>query len=121
MKLILRLTILLALVLSISACGSAPTKEKVTTGIKKIMPVNFEVVEINKVPEVPGIYEIVIKIDKQHVVFYMDGKGQYVISGSIVDTATNKNLTVEKQKKYLPAQPAGPQAAAPAPAKEQKK
>ena len=91
---------LLLATLALTACGSGPSKDDVAKSIKKIMPVNFEIVDIHPVKEVPGLTEVIVKVDKQTVVFYTDKKAKYVVSGSIVAVDTKQNLTLETQKKY---------------------
>lgn len=63
------------------------------------MPPNFEVVSITPLKEFPGIVEVAVKMDKQPVVLYMDKKGQYVLSGSLIELKTKKNLTIEAQSR----------------------
>jgi Disulfide bond isomerase protein N-terminus len=88
-------------IISLTACGSSPpTKEEVTASIKKIMPVNFEVVQVTPVKEITGLSEIVALVDKQPVVFYTDKTGKYVLSGSLVAVESKKNLTLETQMKF---------------------
>lgn len=105
----------------LTACGSsAPSKEEVTASIKKIMPVNFEVVQITPLKEISGLSEVVALVDKQPVVFYTDRKAKYVLSGSLVNIETKQNLTLEAQKKLKgpEQQPVtAPAPAAPAPGK----
>lgn len=99
-------------------CGSScPSKEKMKASISKILPVNLEVVEVAQLKEIPGLCEVVVKTDNLPVVFYVDKKGKFVISGSIVELQTKRNITSEKQRKYSPA--AAP--AAPASVPQQKK
>jgi thiol:disulfide interchange protein DsbC len=91
---------LLPFLFFLSACTTqTPTKEVVTASIKKIMPPNFEVVGISPLKEMPGLFEVSVKMDKQPVVLYMDKNAQYVISGSLLNVETKKNLTVEAQGK----------------------
>ncbi len=86
--------------LTLCACSTqGPTKEVVSASIKKIMPPNFEVVTVTPLKEVPGLFEVAIKMDKQPVVLYMDNKAQYVLSGSLLHVETKKNLTIEAQGK----------------------
>ena len=80
--------------------NNCPSKEQVSAGIKKMMPVNFEVAAIKSTKDIPGICEVVVTVDKQPIVFYMDKKVHYIISGSIIDLGTKKNLTLEEQKAY---------------------
>jgi hypothetical protein len=84
---------------SLCACTQVPTKEVVTESIKKIMPPNFSVISVTPLKEVPGLIEVAVKMDKQAVVLYMDKKAQYVISGSLLQIETKKNLTIEAQGK----------------------
>ena len=105
----------------LAGCGSsAPSKEEVTASIKKIMPVNFEVVQVTPLKEISGLSEVVALVDKQPVVFYTDRKGKYVLSGSLVAVDSKQNLTLETQKKFRGAEqqpaPVAPAPAAPAPA-----
>ncbi len=94
------------LMVLIVACSKTPSKEEAKSSIKQILPVEFEVVEVRKLNEVPGLIEVVLKLDRQHIVFYMDSKAKYIVSGSIVETATKKNLTLERQNAFNPPQPA---------------
>lgn len=110
-----KLLIILFVSFFLFSCGGKPSKEEVTKSIKQILPVDFEIADIKEVKEFPGIFEIVLKLDKQYVIFYMDKKAKYIISGSIVETATKKNLTLESQNAYNPPQPQQPQPAQPAP------
>lgn len=85
---------------ALTACNaSTPSKEKVAEAVKKIMPANFEVVSVKPVNEIPGLIEVSVRMDKQPVVFYMDKKAQYVISGSLLRIDTKKNLTIEAQER----------------------
>lgn len=89
--------LLFALVLS--SCGGAPKKESVEAAVKKIMPMAFEIVSIAAVKDIPGLYEVLIRADKQSIVLYLNSKANLVVSGSIVEVDSRKNLTIEAQKK----------------------
>ncbi len=109
-----RKLIIVGLSVSLAACGSsAPTKEAVTASIKKIMPVNFEVVQVTLLKDISGLSEVVALVDKQPVVFYTDKTGKYVLSGSLVAVETKQNLTLETQNKFKSLQPAASTAPAP--------
>ncbi len=98
----------------LAACSSSsPTKEEVTASIKKIMPVNFEVVQITPMKEISGLSEVVALVDKQPVVFYTDKKGKYVLSGSLVAVESKQNLTLETQKKFKNPEPKTAEASPP--------
>ena len=108
----------LIVIACIAGCGAKPpTKEEVTGSIKKIMPLNFEVVQVTPLKQVPGLNEVVVVVDKQPVVFYMDDKAKYVVSGSMIAVETKQNLTQETQMKFKSAQPATPVAPVTPPAK----
>lgn len=95
-----RLMLLLFCLAVVSCAGPCPSRETVTAAVKKIMPVGFEVAETRSMAEVPGLCEVIITVNKQPVVFYMDGKGKYVVSGSIMEIQTGRNITLESQQKY---------------------
>jgi hypothetical protein len=88
-----------AVAFALSACGGAPKKEDVAASIKKIMPVNFEVVGVSAVSGISGLFEVLVKVDKQPVVLYVNKSAKLVVSGSIVDVDSKQNLTLEAQKK----------------------
>lgn len=94
-----RIVALGALTMALAACGGAPKKEDVAASIKKIMPVNFEVVAVSAVSGIPGLFEVQVKADKQPVVLYVNKSAKLVVSGSIVDVDSKQNLTLEAQKK----------------------
>ncbi len=96
-------------------CGSdCPTKEKMKTSISTILPVNLEVMEVAPLKEISGLCEVVVKTNNMPVVFYVDKKGKFVLSGSIVELKTKRNITSDKQRKYSPsAAPAAPQKQSP--------
>jgi hypothetical protein len=71
------------------------TKEKVTEAVRKIIPVDFEAVSVTPFKQVPGLLQVVVSISNRPVVLYLDTKGKYVVSGSIVELDTKKNLTAE--------------------------
>ena len=110
--------VVVVIIVSLAGCGpKPPTKEEVTVSIKKIMPMSFEVVQVTPLKQVPGLNEVVVVVDKQSVVFYMDDKAKYVVSGSLLEIENKKNLTQETQAKFKSPQPATPVAPAAPPAK----
>ena len=86
----------------LTGCGSVPTKEKVAEALKPIMPPNFAVSSVEKVSAFKDVYEVVVAIDKQPSVLYVDSTLKYVLSGSVVEIATKKNLTSETQLRNRP-------------------
>jgi len=98
-KLICRSFALIALATALTACGGVPKKEDVAASIRKIMPVNFEVLSVAAVNGIPGLFEVQVKADKQPLVLYVNKTAKLVVSGSIVDVDSKQNLTLEVQKK----------------------
>ena len=96
-----RIFTVVALSAVLTACGGAPKKDDVAASIKKIMPVNFEVVAVSAVSGIPGLFEVQVKADKQPVVLYVNKNAKLVVSGSIVDVDSKQNLTLEAQKKMV--------------------
>lgn len=92
--------VLCLLALSLAACSKPPAKEQVQEAIKKFIPVDFEVLQISELKDVAGLYEVVISVNRQPVVFYVDKECKYVFSGSVMSTETKANLTVETQQKF---------------------
>jgi hypothetical protein len=88
------------LLIALTACGGGvPKKEVVEASIKKIMPVKFEITGISAVKDIPGLFEVLVKVDKQPVVLYVNSKASLVVTGSVMDVENKKNLTLEAQKK----------------------
>jgi len=96
-----RVVALCALTLVIAGCGKAPGKEKVQESLKRFIPVNFQVLEVSKLQQIPGLYQVVLRADKQTLVLYVDQKAQYVLSGNLMELDSKKNLTLETQNKFL--------------------
>ena len=93
---------LFLVVFLLTACTKPPSKELVKESIKQFIPLNFEVLQVSRLDEMPELYEVVIVVSKQPVVFYLDEKAKLVFSGSILSAKTKTNLTLETQKKFLP-------------------
>ncbi len=85
---------------SLAACSKPPAKEQVQAAVKKFIPVNFEVLQLSELKEVPGLYEVVISVNQQPVVLYVDKKAKYVLSGNVMSVENKANLTLETQKKF---------------------
>lgn len=83
-------------------CGGAPSKDAVKASVKKIMPVDFEIAEVRKLNEISGLYEVVLKLNNQSIIFYTDKDAKYIVSGSIVEADTKKNITMERQMALNP-------------------
>lgn len=95
-----KFAVLCALALTLAACSKPPAKEQVQEAIKKFIPVNFDVLQISELKDLSGLYEVVVSVNREPVVFYVDKKCKYVFSGSVLSTETKANLTVETQQKF---------------------
>lgn len=98
---LVKVIILTSVSIVLSACGGTPKKEDVAASIKKIMPVNFEVIAVAPVSGISGLFEVQVKADKQSLVLYVNKSAKLVVSGSIVDVDSKQNLTLEAQKKII--------------------
>ena len=93
------LCLILVLTFFIAGCGATPSKEKVSEALKPIMPQNFAISSVEKLKSIDGLYEVVVVIDNQPTIIYLDSKLKHVVSGSVVEIASKKNLTYETQMK----------------------
>ncbi len=99
MKKIVILWLVLTSSFALSACGpSKPSEEKIKTSIKKIMPIEPQIISVKTLDYFPGLVEVVIKIDGKPVIFYTDKTGDYIVSGSILKAENKQNLTQEAMK-----------------------
>lgn len=89
------------LALLLSACSKPPAKDQVQAALKKFIPMQFEVVDVSEMKEVPALYQVVIAVNKIPVVLYVDKDVKYVFSGSMMAVADKANLTQEAQKKFV--------------------
>ena len=81
------------------------------------MPANFEIKELKNVSGLPALCEAVVMVNNQPIVLYLDNKAKYIVSGSVIELATKKNLTLETQNAHRISQPSP--APEPAPRKMQ--
>lgn len=96
----LKSTLLFAVCLLFQACSlNAPSKETVSASIKGIMPPSYEVVSVVPLNEIPGLFEVSVRMDKQPVVLYMDRHAKYILTGNLMHIESKKNLTIDSQNK----------------------
>ena len=89
---------LIATVLLNCSCSSKiPSKDAAAASLKQIMPPDFEIVSILPVKDISGLFQVSARINKQPAVLYMDKSTRYVLSGSLLEIATKRNLTLEAQ------------------------
>lgn len=89
-KKIIVLAALLAGVSVSAVAGEAEVKRAVELAVGKVE-------KISKSP-IAGVWEVAV--DGQ--IFYADDKGNYLLSGNLIDIKTGKNLTAERQFAALP-------------------
>ena len=70
----------------------AQTEQQLKTELQKKLGANAKVRSISPSP-VTGLYEVLVGND----VFYSDSSGKYLIQGEIIELATGKNITEQRQ------------------------
>ncbi len=111
-----KLSVVFSAVLLCVLCGCSsnkPSDEKIRASIKKIMPIEPQIVSVKELDYFPGLVEVIIKIDGKPIIYYTDRKGDYVVSGSILKAENKLNLTQEVMKTLAPPAPAVPATPAP--------
>lgn len=91
----------LLLVVFVFGCSSKsdfPNQQQVAEAVNKILPTSHQVIKVTPIKEIPDLIEVVVKIDKQVLVFYLDKTLKYAFSGSLMEISTKKNLTAVVQK-----------------------
>ena len=90
-KFITALVLICAGLLSIGL-SYAQTEQQIKTDLQKKLGASTKIRGISASP-LPGIYEVLVGNE----VFYTDAKSQYLIQGEIIELATGKNLTEQRQ------------------------
>lgn len=93
--------VLVAAALFIYGCSNKseiPSQQRVAEAVNIILPTSHQVVKVTAVKDIPDLIEVVVKIDKQVLVFYLDKSLKYAFSGSLMEISTKKNLTADVQK-----------------------
>ncbi|QWE08790.1 DsbC family protein [Polynucleobacter ibericus] len=70
----------------------AQPEQQIKTEIQKKLGANAKVKSVSPAP-VSGLYEVLVGND----VFYTDASGKYLIQGEIIELATGKNITEQRQ------------------------
>lgn len=86
----------------IGGCGTCPSPEGAKKVLQPIMPQNFTILGAGASREVPSLCEVAVAIDKQNMIVYLDKNKKYVFSGSVIELATRKNITQQKQQSLAP-------------------
>jgi thiol:disulfide interchange protein DsbC len=70
----------------------AQSEQQLKTDLQKKLGVNAKVRSVSPAP-VSGLYEVLVGND----IFYTDSTGKYLIQGEIIELATGKNITEQRQ------------------------
>jgi len=70
----------------------AQAEQQLKTDLQKKLGVNAKVRSVSPAP-VSGLYEVLVGND----IFYTDSAGKYLIQGEIIELATGKNITEQRQ------------------------
>ena len=71
---------------------NAQSEQQVRSEFQKKIGANTKIKSVSPSP-IPGIYEVLVGND----VFYTDASSKYLIQGEIIEIATGKNITEQKQ------------------------
>ncbi len=82
--------------LAVACSPKCPTPKGAATALQPILPKGSDVTAVRTVKEISGLCETVVTLNKKPVILYLDRTGQYVLSGSLFEIATKKNLTQER-------------------------
>lgn len=83
---------LLCICFTPSESAFAQTEQQIKTEIQKKLGSNAKVRSVTPAP-VTGLYEVLVGNE----IFYTDSSGKYVIQGEIIELASGKNLTEQRQ------------------------
>ena len=75
-----------------SSVAQAQADQQIKTEIQKKLGSNAKVRSVTPAP-VSGLYEVLVGND----IFYTDSTGKYLIQGEIIELATGKNITEQRQ------------------------
>lgn len=71
---------------------NAQSEQQVRSELQKKIGANTKIKSVSPSP-IPGLYEVLVGND----VFYTDANSKYLIQGEIIEIATGKNITEQKQ------------------------
>jgi thiol:disulfide interchange protein DsbC len=78
------------------ATAHAQDNAALRRNLESRLPMMGKIDEVTKSP-IPGLMEVRVGTD----IYYSDPEGNYLISGNLIDTKSQKNLTEERQEKLL--------------------
>jgi thiol:disulfide interchange protein DsbC len=82
----------ICITLLFSSLANAQAEQQIKTEIQKKLGPNVKVKSVSAAP-VAGLYEILVGNE----VFYTDASGKYLIQGEIIELASGKNITEQRQ------------------------
>lgn len=90
-KFLSAITFISATLLCVGSAHAQP-EQQIKTEIQKKLGANAKVKSVSPAP-VSGLYEVLVGND----IFYTDTSGKYLIQGEIIELATGKNITEQRQ------------------------
>jgi thiol:disulfide interchange protein DsbC len=90
-KLLSSLTLTCALAL-LTGLANAQSDQQVRSELQKKMGGNTKIKSVSASP-IPGIYEVLVGNE----IFYTDANSKYLIQGEVIELATGKNITEQRQ------------------------
>ena len=90
-KFLSAITFIGAVLLCVGSAHAQP-EQQIKTEIQKKLGANAKVKSVSPAP-ISGLYEVLVSND----IFYTDGSGKYLIQGEIIELATGKNITEQRQ------------------------
>lgn len=91
-------TLTAAAILVAATTASAITKEAAVLALKDIQG---DVMAVSP-SEIPGLYMVTVKMQGRNIPLYLDGSGNYMISGNVIDLKQRRNLTEELFRRLNP-------------------
>ncbi len=99
------LSALIAVGLSLNSCSQSsakcPSKDQIKASVKDLIPQDFTVESVEQLQNIKGLCEVVVKVGAQPLVFYMDGKGEYLLAGNLISLKDKKNITRDRQQEFM--------------------
>ena len=92
MNKLLSALVVICITLLFSGIVNAQVEQQIKTEIQKRLGANVKVKSVTVAP-VTGLYEVLVGNE----VFYTDVAGKYLIQGEIIELATGKNITEQRQ------------------------
>ena len=92
MNKLLSATVLACSLILLTGIAHAQSEQQIKSDLQKKLGVNTKIKSVSLSP-IPGIYEVLVGNE----VLYTDANSKYLIQGEIIELATGKNITEQKQ------------------------